>query len=369
MITFRSIFDKLTEELSPEKGHMGTSNDIDIYDKIISSDAHRHTEKFIEYLKNSGAEWNQLKNGTQDILRSITKGAPEAYYWLWKNYPARTRLKAIASQGSYVLYGGVGVYGSALNLLIDEGAGQIIGMILSKPVPEFKPYFNNIPQQVRLSQVVPELRGGGDGKVMYSLFLQAHGSIVSDHTLYEGSFAMWDTQIRQSAKYSGVFIESVEGLDVPLINKNDSVYDLPIINRLLTRFFASNTIAPWVIGFSKKLSTVNQKEAAYVSVTTSKYTPEEFYEVLDAIVDTDDATTIVLGLSGQLRGRAKGKLGPEVNKFLRLVPSWSGELWSSPGSYKKAKHIIILFYQTGSDTITAIYDIDLSTEEPQIRIL
>jgi len=359
----------MVEELKPYAGHLPSNNAINLFHSIVDS-SKVNVDEFIEYLNDNDIVWSSDSKDVMGVFNSITKGAPEAFYWLWKKYPYRqSNIKVIAKQGTYVMY----MYrdGSLYNnFLVDEGADQIIGIIMSSPRPSLKEYFGRIPHQVNLSKVVPELRGGGDGKVMYSLFLQAYGSIISDSTLYEGSFAMWDTQIRQLAKYSGVLIESAEGLDIPLINKNDSVYDLPIINSLLGSFFASNTIAPWVIGFSKKLSTIDQKQAAYVSVTTSKYTPEQFYEVLDAIADADNPTTIVLGLSGGLRGKAKGRLGPEVNKFLRLVgEDWKGELWSSSGSYRKATHIIVLFQQPGSGGVKAVYDIDLSTEEPQVRIL
>ena len=368
MITFRSIFDKLVEELKPNKGHMsGVDNFINVGDIVNWNSVDR--VKFKEFLDGSEIVYEPSED-PYNIYRSIKSGAPEAFYWLWKHKPGK-KLKALISKDGYTLYVFSSYAGSYIkHVFIDDANGQILGMISADVNTDtrLKDYFGIAPWQVHLSQTIPSMRGSGEGKVMYSMFLEARKAIISDSTLYEGSFAMWDTQIRSIAKYSGV-ITDWDGF--PIVNKDTSVYDMAIPNDMLGNFFASNTIAPWIIKYSNKLNSLNVKECFYVQITTNKYHEQSFLEVLDSLASEADAKLIVAALKGEVHGKRRGKLDPEVNKFIRLADEdWSYESWSQPGRLTNAKHIIVALGTEGMyDPPIAIYDIDLTLPEPEVSIL
>ena len=88
----------------------------------------------------------------------------------------------------YVLYAVKRGYGNYVDhVLVDEANGQILGMISAGPDAKYKQYFGVAPWRVSLSEMIPSVRGGGEGKVMYLMFLEARKAIMSDSTLYEVS--------------------------------------------------------------------------------------------------------------------------------------------------------------------------------------
>jgi hypothetical protein len=366
MITFRSIFDKLVEELKPEKGHMeGIKNTIGI-DDIVDWDM-VDVDKFKEFLDGSEIGYKSAHDYPYNIYQSIKLGAPEAYYWLWMHKPGSAKMTPLLKKENYVLYIVKSGYGDYINhVLVDEGGGQILGMIKARPKSSYKQYFNIAPWEVGLSEMVPSVRGGGEGKIMYLMFLEARKAILSDSTLYEGSFAMWDTQIRAMAKYSGVILDG----GFPIVNKDTSVYDMAIPNRVLDKFFASNTIAPWIVKYSNKLNSLPAKECFYIQVVSKKYNENSFYEVLDALAEGADQKTIVGVLKGSVRGKSRGRLDPDVNKFIRLADEdWEYDTWSQSDRLTSAKHIIVQLNADASKPPIAIYDIDMSLPEPEVKIL
>jgi len=365
MITFRSIFDKLVEELRPEKGHMsGVRNTLQIPDIVSWHEV--DASKFKEFLDGSDISYESTDDVYQ-LFQSISIGAPEAFYWLWKHKPGSTKMTSLLKKEGYVLYvteKGGSVY--TKHVLVDEANGQILGMISASPAREYKQYFGTTPWEVGLSEMVPSVRGGGEGKIMYLMFLEARKAIVSDSTLFEGSFTMWDTQIRTAAKYSGVIMDG----GFPIVNKDTSVYDMAIPNEMLDKFFASNTIAPWIVKYSNKLNSLPAKECFYIQVVSSDYNETTFYEVLDALAEEANAKTIVDALTGDIRGKRRGKLDPEVNKYIRLSrENWSHQTWTGSDRVGSAKHIIVALTGDSDEVPVAIYDIDLSLPEPEVNIL
>ena len=365
MITFRSIFDKLVEELRPEKGHMsGVRNTLGIPDIVNWYEV--DATKFKEFLDGSDISYEPTDDVYQ-LFQSISIGAPEAFYWLWKHKPGSTKMTSLLKKEGYVLY--VTEKGGSMytkHVLVDEANGQILGMISAIPNREYKQYFGIAPWEVGLSEVVPSVRSGGEGKIMYLMFLEARKAIVSDSTLFEGSFTMWDTQIRTAAKYSGVIMDG----GFPIVNKDTSVYDMAIPNKMLDKFFASNTIAPWIVKYSNKLNSLPAKECFYIQIVSSDYNETTFYEVLDALAAEANAKTIVDALTGDIRGKRRGKLDPEVNKYIRLSrDSWSHEAWTGSDRVGSAKHIIVALTGDSDEVPVAIYDIDLSLPEPEVNIL
>jgi len=365
MITFRSIFEGLVQELTPEKGHMGgVTNTISIGAIIdwwgVDVDA------FKKFLDDSDIGYESSNEDARSIYNSIKAGAPEAYYWLWKHKPDREMpMRALIKKDGYVLY----AYKDYLynHVLVDEANGQILGMIKAGPssYKAYKEYFGVAPWHVHLSEMIPSVRGGGEGKIMYLMFLEARKAIISDSTLYEGSFAMWDTQIRAAAKYSGVIVG-----DFPIVNKNTSVYDMAIPNDVIENFFASNTIAPWIAKYSNKINSLNPKECYYVAIESSHYNERTFLEVLDALAEEADPKIIVDALKGNVQGKRRGKLDPDVNKYIRLSrDDWNFDAYSEPKRLTNAKHIIVWLEKDGSNVPIAMYDIDLTLPEPEVKIL
>lgn len=367
MITFRSIFEELISELKPEKGHMGGVKNTLQIDGIVEWD-NVDMIKFKEFL-----DGNDIKYESSDaedayvLFESIKEGAPEAYYWLWKHAPGE-KMTLLLEKDGYVLYT-VKFYSDYIDhVLVDEASEQILGMI--KAVPRnnktYRDYFGVTPWEVGLSQMIPSIRGGGEGKIMYLMFLEARKAILSDSTLYEGSFAMWDTQIRAAAKYSGVITDD----GFPILNKNTSVYDMAIPNRKLDKFFASSAIAPWIIKYSNKLNSLNAKECFYIQIVSSKYNEQSFYEVLDALAPEADTKTIINALVGNIHGKRRGKLDPEVNKYIRLAADdLDYESWTESSRISKAKHVIVQLNRDATAPPIAIYDIDLTLPEPEVKIL
>lgn len=355
----------LSEELRPEKGHMGgVSNTLDLRGLIDWNGV--DVDKFKEFLDGSEIGY-EPSDSALNMYQSIQRGAPEAFYWLWRHKPGDLKIKPLIKKEGYVLYTAKKGYGNYTDhILVDEANGQILGKITANTNDFYKKYFGVAPWQVSLSEMVPSVRGTGEGKIMYLMFLEARQAIVSDSTLYEGSFAMWDTQIRASTKYSGVIMEG----GFPIINKNDSVYDMAIPNQMLESFFASNTIAPWIVKYSNKLNSLPVNDCFYVQVISNDYNAKSFYEVLDALAEEADAKTIVDALTGNIHGKRRGRLDPEVNKYIRLsAENWHSETWSEPGRVNGAGHIIVALTDDPYDPPVAIYDIDLTLPEPEVKIL
>jgi len=367
MITFRSIFENLIGELSPNKGHMsGVDNFIDVGDIVDWRSV--DVGKFKEFLDGSEIAYESSESDAYRVYSSLKNGAPEAYYWLLKHKPGKP-IKALVKKDGYALYTYSSYAGAyTKHILIDEANGQVLGMISAEPsdIKRYKEYFSVVPWEVHLSQMIPSMRGGGEGKIMYSLFLEARKAIISDSTLFEGSFAMWDTQIRKLAKYSGVLTDD----GTPILNKDTSVYDMAIPNRKLDNFFASNIIAPWIIKYSNKLNSLNAKECYFVQIVSSKYNEQSFLEVLDSLASEADAKIIVAALKGDVRGKRRGKLDPEVNKFIRLTDEdWDYESWTQSGRLINTKHIVVALNTDSYKPPIAMYDIDLTLPEPEVKIL
>jgi len=156
----------------------------------------------------------------------------------------------------------------------------------------------------------------------------------------------------------------------PIVNKDTSVYDMAIPNKMLDQFFASSVIVPWVVKYSNKLNSLPAKECFYIQIVSSDYNEKSFYEVLDALAEEANAKTIVDALTGNIHGKRRGKLDPEVNKYIRLsIDGWSNRTWTESDRVGRAKHIIVALTGDSDDTPIAIYDIDLSLPEPEVKIL
>ena len=66
---------------------------------------------------------------------------------------------------------------------------------------------------------------------------------------------------------------------------------------------------------SGKLNSLNAKECFYVQIASSKYNEQSFLDVLDALAEESDPKIIVAALKGEVYGKRRGKLDPEVNKY------------------------------------------------------
>ena len=92
--------------------------------------------------------------------------------------------------------------------------------------------------------------------------------------------------------------------------------------------------------------------------------------MLDALAEEANATTIVKALTKDIRGKRRGRLDPEVNKYIRLAQEdWNFETWTEPVRVSGAKHIIVALSKDSYEAPVAIYDIDLSLPAPEVKIL
>ena len=107
-----------------------------------------------------------------------------------------------------------------------------------------------------------------------------------------------------------------------------------------------------------------------MSVVSDRYDEKSFYEVLDALAEEANAKTIVDALTTNIHGKRRGRLDPEVNKYIRLSgESWNSETWTASSRVGGAKHIIVALTNDSYNPPVAIYDIDLSLPEPEVKIL
>lgn len=372
MIKLTNILEDLVLELKSFKGHyQNVDNAIQIKDIVDWKGV--DVKKFKQFLDGSEIEYSGKSTDPLKIYLSIKNGAPEAYYWLWKYKPGK-ELKSLISKDGYTLYTYGAYNGASSNIinhvLIDDANGQVLGLIRAMQEDDdfYKQWFGVAPWTVSLSETVPSVRGSGEGKIMYLLFLAARKTILSDTTLFDGSFAMWDTQIRAAAKYSGVLTDD----NFPILNKDKSVWDMSVPSDALTKFFASNNIAPWIIKHSNKLNSLNPKECYYVSVEASSYNEQSFLEVLDTLADVADVKVIIDVLRGELHGSQRIKLDPEINKFIRKTREDFNLTLTYGRGHKNigtVKHIVVTLRPNRFDPPIAVYDMDLSLPEPEVNIL
>ena len=283
MIKFRNLFEQLVEDLSPAPGHMGVRWDADLL-KYVDIDNPRLAEGLMSFLKQNDIKYDQsaFVPTPDDYIGSWIQQyvprqyIPEVLYFCLTKFPDTIDLQnpSFAKEGNYRFMAFDRSGEGMMDLVfVDDGAGQALGMMMvdyEEKLEHFKRHFKRQPVQVHLSMMVPSVRGTGEGHKMYSLLLNKFGTIMSDSTLFEGSFAMWDTTIRQSAPYSGVTAFSDR---LVYANTKGDVYTMSIPNAALDRFWASKTIQPWVLEMSKALSKLNAKTTLVANLSTRKSLP------------------------------------------------------------------------------------------------
>lgn len=296
MIKFRSLLEQLVEELSPNRGHLGVEFDADIF-SYIDYENPRFNESLVDFLQQNDIPFtnkDRLEGSYigQWVRQSVSERfVPEVLYFGLTKFPDTDSLQdaSFAKEGNYRFIHFNDYDGGIMKLIfVDDGAGQALGMMMvdyDEELQHLAKAFKKRPVQVHLSKMVPSVRGTGEGHKMYSLLLNKFGTIVSDTTLFEGSFAMWDTTIRQSAPYSGV-----TAFDDKLVynNSKGDVYTMSLPNRTLNRFWASKTISPWVLSISKALSKLDAKTTLVAELKTAKSVPL----VVDIIDEVSDDNSI-----------------------------------------------------------------------------
>lgn len=298
MIKFRSLLEQLVEELSPNRGHLGVEFDADLF-RFIDYDNPRFNKSLVDFLQQNDIPFTNedTLEGSyvrQWVRESVSeKYLPEILYFGLTKFPDTGELKnpSFAKEGNYrFLHFDDG--GLMKLVFVDDGAGQALGMMMVDYDEDLQPLakaFKRKPVQVHLSKMLPSVRGTGEGHKMYSLLLNKFGTIMSDTTLFEGSFAMWDTTIRQSAPYSGV-----TAFDDKLVynNSKGDVYTMSLPNRTLNRFWASKTISPWVLDTSKALSKLNAKTTLVAELRTAKSVPL-VVDIIDKVSDDNSINDLL----------------------------------------------------------------------------
>ena len=298
MIKFRTLFNQLVEELSPQRGHLDVNFDADLL-TFIDYDNPRFNESLVAFLQQNDIPFTNADSLEGAYVRMWVrenvseKYLPEVLYFGLTKFPDLGQLRdpSFAKEGNYrFLYFDDG--GLMKLIFVDDGAGQALGMMMVEyddEIQHLAKAFKKKPVQVHLSKMVPSVRGTGEGHKMYSLLLNKFGTIMSDSTLFEGSFAMWDTTIRQSAPYSGV-----TAFDDKLVynNSKGDVYTMSLPNRALDRFWASKTIAPWVLNTSKALSKLDAKTTLAAELQTAKSVPL-VVNIIDKVSDDNSINDLL----------------------------------------------------------------------------
>jgi len=304
MIKFRNLFEQLVAELHPQSGHLGVTFDADLF-RYIDADNPQFNGSLAEFLQQNDIPFTDGESlvgssyPRQWVLDNVShQYLPEILYFGLTKFADPDSLKnsVFAKDGDYRFLR----FGDGEDLMklvfVDDGAGQALGMMMVAYDKELQPLtkaFKKRPVQVHLSKMVPSVRGTGEGHKMYSLLLNKFGTIVSDITLFEGSFAMWDTVIRQSAPYSGVI---AFGDKLVYNNTKGDVYTMSLPNRSLDRFWASKTISPWVLDTSKALSKLDAKTTLVVEMPTAKSVPL-VVNIIDKVSDDNTIKDLVDYLS------------------------------------------------------------------------
>lgn len=300
MIKFRSLLEQLVEELSPNRGHLGVTFDADMF-SYIDYDNPRFNDSLVDFLQQNDIPFtnkDRLEGSyvRQWVRESVSeKFVPEILYFGLTKFPDPDSLQdaSFAKEGNYRFIHFNDYDGGIMKLVfVDDGAGQALGMMMVDYDEELQPLakaFKKKPVQVHLSKMVPSVKGTGEGHKMYSLLLNKFGTIASDTTLFEGSFAMWDTTIRQSAPYSGV-----TAFDDKLVynNSKGDVYTMSLPNRTLNRFWASKTISPWVLSISKALSRLDAKTTLVAELKTAKSVPL-VVSIIDKVSDDNSINDLL----------------------------------------------------------------------------
>ena len=299
MIRFRTLLEQLVEELSPNRGHLGVTFDADLF-SYIDYDNPSFDESLVNFLQQNDIPFTNEDSLEGSYVRQWVreniseKYVPEVLYFGLTNYPDTNALKnpSFAKEGTYRFLEFDDDGGFMKLVFVDDGAGQALGMMMVESDEELQPLavaFKRKPVQVHLSKMVPSVRGTGEGHKMYSLLLNKFGTIVSDTTLFEGSFAMWDTVVRQSAPYSGVtaFYDRLV-----YNNSKGDVYTMSLPNRALDRFWASKTIAPWVLETSKALSKLDAKTTLVAELSTAKSVPL-VVNIIDKVSDDNSINDLL----------------------------------------------------------------------------
>lgn len=279
---------------------MGVSWDAGLMSYIDYEDP-RFGDDLIAFLKQNDIEHSNeadIKGGfiPQWINENVSNQyMPEVLYFGLTRYPDTFKdltNPTFAKEGNYRFMLFDGSEGMMDLIFLDDGAGQALGMMMvdyPEDQEQLALSFKRKPVQVHLSKMVPTVRGTGEGHRMYSLLLNKFGTITSDTTLFDGSFAMWDTTIRQSAPYSGV---TAFGDRLVYANSKGDVYTMSLPNRVLDRFWASKTVAPWVLQISKALGKLNAKTTMIGELSTSKSVPL-VVEIIDKVADDNSIQDLV----------------------------------------------------------------------------
>lgn len=179
----------------------------------------------------------------------------------------------------------VNVEGNSLKSYV---IGTIDVDVITVSGDEGKP-FKMTGAAIHLTYVTTPWRGKGLGQKMYTMLLEAYGSIFSDNILYEGSLSMWTKKMAQIGNQSGNFFGiQTSNIVVPLTVEDAA--DGALIKDVGVDHFIVSVKPPQVLSDIKnKLSSMSLSKGDYgVFEPSMKTTVAQLNSIIDEAVSLDE---------------------------------------------------------------------------------
>jgi len=180
-------------------------------------------------------------------------------------------------------------------LVNNEGrtlASYVVGTvdvdIINLSAKDGKP-FKITGAEIHLTYVTKPWRGKGLGIKMYTMLLQAYGSIFSDNILYEGSLNMWTKKMAQIGNEPGNFFGiQTSNIIIPLTNEDAA--DKALIKDVGVDHFIVSINPPQVLSdIKEKLSSMSLSKGDYgVFEPSMRTSVTQITPIVDEAVSLDE---------------------------------------------------------------------------------
>lgn len=142
--------------------------------------------------------------------------------------------------------------------------------------------------RVHGSYVDKKQRGKGYGKILYDSFINDVEALVSDRTLYEGSFGLWTNYIRNKSKFFGIVYE-FENMNVVLPVKKGDVVDKKSVSNFNEDGFVAiiHKIPTFLQKMAKSLNEINFNSLDIIDASNTKFSTK-IQDLFDESTSMDD---------------------------------------------------------------------------------